>query len=165
MTEQANAPRAWMRWAIALALISGSVAGSVAPAFAQDNGQGEPVVEQSADETAPADEAPVEQAPAEDAPVVEEAPVVEQAPVVEEAPAVTEAPVQEVVADPVDNQSSGGDQGQTDIGGNGGGNGGGTDAAQTEPETPFFDPVTPANPAVTNNNPIMDTAAAQDALG
>ena len=29
MTEQANAPRAWMRWAIALALISGSVAASV----------------------------------------------------------------------------------------------------------------------------------------
>ena len=37
MIEQANAPRVWMRWVLALAMATGTVAGSVIPALAQDD--------------------------------------------------------------------------------------------------------------------------------
>ena len=51
MSEQANAPRVWLRWALALALASGTVAGSIAPAFAQDDqASGEQTEEVAAEE-------------------------------------------------------------------------------------------------------------------
>ncbi len=75
MTEQANAPRVWLRWVLALALTTGTVAGSIVPVFAQDD----PPVEE-----------PVAEQPTEEAAPVEEAVVVEAA-------VVAEAPLQEIV--------------------------------------------------------------------
>ncbi len=37
MSEPTNAPRVWLRWALALALATGTVAGSMVPALAQDD--------------------------------------------------------------------------------------------------------------------------------
>jgi hypothetical protein len=145
MSEQANAPRVWLRWALALALATGTVGGSIAPVFAQDDPPAEePVAEQPVEEAAPVEEqpAPVEAAPVQEvveAPPIEEVAPVEQAPPVEEAPPVQEAPpVEEPVTDvpadvPVD-------------------------------ETPYYDPAV-IDPIATNGNPILDTPAAQDALG
>ena len=37
MSEQANAPHVWMRWALALAIATGTLGGSIVPALAQDD--------------------------------------------------------------------------------------------------------------------------------
>src|SRR5262245_35763379 len=117
MSEQANAPRVWMRWALALAMATGTVAGSIVPAFAQDDqaAAGAPAEQPSDDQTfeqivagnlseatgqeivaaepapeqAPAEQPAADQAPADQAPI-------EQAPA-EEAPAES-APVEQAPA-------------------------------------------------------------------
>src|SRR3954471_14120052 len=63
MSEPTNAPRVWLRWALASALVCGTVIGTIAPAF----GQEDPAATESADGQ------PAEQAqPAADAPACEE---------------------------------------------------------------------------------------------
>ncbi len=80
MSEQAKAPRVWMRWAVALALVSGTLAGAIGPAFAQDD--------------PPAADAPAVDQQTGDVVVVDE-------PVAVEEPVVEQAPVEQVVVDPV----------------------------------------------------------------
>ena len=124
MSEQANAPHVWMRWALALAIATGTVAGAVIPALAQDDqssagassaaqpsenptfeqivagnlseATGQEIVAAEPAPEQPAADQPVEQAPA-DQTASESAPV-EEAPAadapVEEAP-VEQAPVEE----------------------------------------------------------------------
>ena len=143
MSEPTNAPRVWLRWALALALVGGTVAGSIAPALGQeDPAAAEPVDEQPVEETQPAAEAPQPEesqfqeaveaalvAETTEAPVEEAA--VEEAPPAE-APPVEEPPVEEPVADAPAQE------------------------AATE-QTPYYDPVA--------GNANLDSPAAQEALG
>src|SRR4051812_46380700 len=59
MSEPTNAPRVWLRWALASALVCGTVVGTIAPAFGQeDSAATESVDGQPAEEAQPAAEAP-----------------------------------------------------------------------------------------------------------
>jgi hypothetical protein len=93
MTEPTNAPRVWLRWALALALATGTVAGSMLPALAQDEATG---TEAPADQSTGEEAAPVaeEQAPAEPVAVPTEESVAATEPVAAE-PVTEPAPVPE----------------------------------------------------------------------
>src|SRR3712207_4303049 len=93
MSEPTNVLRVWMRFALALALVIGTIAGSIVPALALDETT---VVEQPANQGS--DGAPAPEVVEAPAPEVVEAP----APEVVEAPApeVVEAPAPEVVEAP-----------------------------------------------------------------
>jgi len=115
MSEQANAPRVWLRWAVALALTMGTVAGSIVPVFAQNDAPVEepapepveapaPVAEESASVAAEPSFAEIVEAelveavaPVEALPPVDEAPPPVEETQVQDVP-VEEVPVEEPVA-------------------------------------------------------------------
>ena len=91
MSEPTNAPRVWLRWALALALATGTVAGSVLPVLAQDEATGTeaPAEQSTVEEAAPVAE---EQAPAEPVEAPAEEPVAAAEPVAEEPVAAEPVP-------------------------------------------------------------------------
>ena len=139
MSEPTNAPRVWLRWALASALVCGTVVGSIAPALGQEDPaeEAQPAAETPAPEasqfqdaveavlTAETTEPAVEEAPPEEAPPAEAQPAEghnrQSTPPPEEPAADT--PVQEAATD----------------------------------QTPYYDPVA--------GNANLDTSAAQEALG
>src|SRR3954464_5426640 len=113
MSEPTNAPRVWLRWALASALVCGTVVGTIAPALGQeDSGEAQPAAETPAPEasqfqdaveaalTAETTEPAVEEAPPEEAPPAEAQPA--------EARPAEEPPVEEPAADtPVQEAATG----------------------------------------------------------
>ena len=142
MFEPTNAPRVWLRLALASALVCATVAGSIAPAFGQEDPAEEeqPAAEAPAPEGSEFQEAvgailaeettetAVEEAPPEEAPPAEAQQA--EAPPAEEPAA--DAPVQETAADaPVEETATN--------------------------QTPYYDPVA--------GNANLNSPAAQEALG
>jgi hypothetical protein len=142
MFEPTNAPRVWLRLALASALVCATVAGSIAPAFGQEDPteEAQPAAEAPAPEGSEFQEAvgailaeettetAVEEAPLEEAPPAEAQQA--EAPPAEETAA--DAPVQEPAADaPVQETATN--------------------------QTPYYDPMA--------GNANLDTPAAQEALG
>ena len=142
MSEPTNAPRVWLRWALASALVCGTVVGSIAPALGQeDPEEAQPAAEAPAPEASQFQEA-VEAVLTEETtdPAVEEAPP-EEAPPAEAQP----AEAQPVAADPAEAPPAEEPAADAPV------------QEAVTGQTPYYDPVA--------GNANLDTSAAQEALG